>query len=111
MSRFFKSSSGRQVEIIPAHQLPKSAEKLPRSRQRVECGDLSALSTERPLVVRYCAVAKSSIHSRFNLSSHHTTRIIHPIELHAMISVIGFPWSISRRLRPGISSLRELMPS
>ena len=29
---------------------------------------------------------------------------------HAMISVIGFPWSISKRFRPGISSLRESNP-
>src|SRR5262245_33828207 len=30
---------------------------------------------------------------------------------HAMISLIGIPWSISRRLRPGTSSLRESRPS
>src|SRR5439155_13903132 len=29
----------------------------------------------------------------------------------AMISRIGLPWSISRRLRPGISSFRESRPS
>src|SRR5262249_55309014 len=41
---------------------------------------------------------------------HEQREVTHVPTSYAMISPIGLPWSISRRLRPGISSWRESSP-
>ena len=89
---------------------PKSESRNPREGRARRCAQNAQLLERKdlkPLFTTQQACAGGNFPKRSHLVTLHTQ--LAPCQ--AMMSSIGCPWSISRRLRPGTSSLRESRPS